>query len=46
MFGIDTLFPTYSDEGLEMAQWLRVLVVPTEDPGSISSNHTMAHSHL
>jgi hypothetical protein len=30
----------------EMAQWLRVLVDLSEDPGLIPSSHTTAHNHL
>ena len=32
------------NEGLEMAQWLRVLVTLAEDLGSISSSHRVAHT--
>lgn len=29
----------------EMAQWLRVVALLAEDPGPISSIHTVAHNH-
>lgn len=31
---------------VEMAQWLRVLAVPLEDPDLIPSTYTVAHSHV
>lgn len=41
---------TEPKEGLDgsekMVQWLGALLVLTEDPCSISSTHTVAHSHL
>ena len=30
----------------EMAQWLRALALPLEDPGSVANNHMPTHNYL
>lgn len=40
----EPLSPELGDGVTEMAQWLRAVAAPAEDPGPVSSTHTVAHT--